>query len=406
MSRTLVGMLPAAEAPSYQDGDLDQDQHGHERDVPGQNLSLTSVMPAASGTSPELQAPLLLSSVAAASIWLPSRSSTFASMQGIDPYTRHQMEIPAGPVSTQYLLMARSNLPAPAQYLEGINNMRRGTSVDVNESGTMDHDLRVIETTSVDRAARKDFQSAALPTDEPCCELTALATPVKLHLDSPEWVSASDLIHATMVRRQCSGGTVTAEPNLDRLPNEILMHIFSCLDVCDLLTTSRINHHLRSISLLPILHHHRLKRARSTLFFLLDSPSRPSLSELIARHIFLTHTTQVSRKLARSLVAIRLSRRLPLRPSAKALVLRGVLPGECVGGLVAPALVATKRAVEKERLKDGLRSWVGGVWKGQVWERGDRVRRWDESRGVGRVWKLRQFWERVAKNDNIGRSAA
>lgn len=233
-------MLPAAEAPSYQDGDLDQDQHGHERDVPGQNLSLTSVMPAASGTSPELQAPLLLSSVAAASIWLPSRSSTFASMQGIDPYTRHQMEIPAGPVSTQYLLMARSNLPAPAQYLEGINNMRRGTSVDVNESGTMDHDLRVIETTSVDRAARKDFQSAALPTDEPCCELTALATPVKLHLDSPEWVSASDLIHATMVRRQCSGGTVTAEPNLDRLPNEILMHIFSCLDVCDLLTTSRV----------------------------------------------------------------------------------------------------------------------------------------------------------------------
>lgn len=73
---------------------------------------------------------------------------------------------------------------------------------------------------------------------------------------------------------------------------------------------------------------------------------------------------------------------------------------------MAPALVATKRAVEKERLKDGLRSWVGGVWKGQVWERGDRVRRWDESRGVGRVWKLRQFWERVAKNDNIGRSAA
>ncbi|KAM0815970.1 hypothetical protein AB5N19_01771 [Seiridium cardinale] len=160
-------------------------------------------------------------------------------------------------------------------------------------------------------------------------------------------------------------------PNLDRLPNEILMHIFCHLEVCDLLATSRINHHLRSLSLQPILHHYRLRHVRLSLPILLKSPSRPSLADLIARHIFLTHTTQISRRLARSLVAIRLSRRLPLRPSAETLVQRGVLPGECVEGSVAPGLVAKKRAVERERLKDGLRRWVGSQWKGEVRERGE-----------------------------------
>lgn len=131
---------------------------------------------------------------------------------------------------------------------------------------------------------------------------------------------------------------------------------------------------------------------------MLVSASRPTLADLIARHIFLTHTTQISRRLARSLVTIRLSRRLPLRPSAKSLVLRGVLPGECVEGSVAPGLVAKKRAVERERLKDGLRKWVDGFWKGKVQERGEGIRKWDESRGVGRVWKLRRFWERISQD--------
>jgi hypothetical protein len=92
---------------------------------------------------------------------------------------------------------------------------------------------------------------------------------------------------------------------------------------------------------------------------------------------------------------------LPLRPSAEALVQRGVLPGECVEGSVAPGLVAKKRAVERERLKDGLRRWVGGVWKGEVRERGEGVRKFEESRGVGRVWKLRRFWERMSRSGNI-----
>ncbi|TGJ86385.1 hypothetical protein E0Z10_g2382 [Xylaria hypoxylon] len=189
--------------------------------------------------------------------------------------------------------------------------------------------------------------------------------------------------------------------SLDRLPNEVLMQILGCLDVGDLLTTSRINHHFRTLSLAPILHTYRLQRARIILPPLLTSPSRPTLAELIARHIFLTHTTQISRRLARNLVAIRLSRRLPQRPSAETLVQRGVLPPECVPGCgcapIAPALVAKRRAVEKEKLKDSLRRWVDGVWRGEVRERGEGVKEWEERAGIGRVWRLRRFWERVGQ---------
>ncbi|KAI8631222.1 hypothetical protein F5Y19DRAFT_24475 [Xylariaceae sp. FL1651] len=200
--------------------------------------------------------------------------------------------------------------------------------------------------------------------------------------------------------------------SLDRLPNEILMHILGFLDVSDLLATSRINHHFRTLSVAPILHTYRLQRARTSLPPLLTSPSRPTLAELIARRVFLTHTTQISRRLARNLVAIRLSRRLPQRPSAETLVQRGVLPPECVPNgcrgngcapiAIAPALVAKRRAVEKEKLKDGLRRWVGGVWRGEVEERAEGVREWEERAGVGRVWRLRRFWERVGRGDGTG----
>ncbi|KAI0898880.1 hypothetical protein F4806DRAFT_316995 [Annulohypoxylon nitens] len=188
--------------------------------------------------------------------------------------------------------------------------------------------------------------------------------------------------------------------SLDGLPNEVLMHILTFLDVGDLLATSRINHHFRTLCLHPILHTLRLRRARVSLPPLLTSPSRPTLAELIARHIFLTHTTQISRRLARNLVAIRLSRRLPLRPSAESLVQRGVLPPEIIEGNMAPGLVAKKRAVEKERLKDGLRRWVGAVWRGEVRERSEGVKQWEERAGVGRVWRLRRFWERVGKDSD------
>jgi hypothetical protein len=150
----------------------------------------------------------------------------------------------------------------------------------------------------------------------------------------------------------------------------------------------------------PILHAYRLRHNRAVLPPLLTSSHRPTLSELQSRRIFLTHTSVMSRRLARSLVSIRLSRRLAERPTAEMLVARAVLPAECIpsgGGGVAPALVARRRAVEKERVKDGLRRWVGSVWRGEVSARSERVRRREELFGVGRVWRLCRFWEAMER---------
>lgn len=108
----------------------------------------------------------------------------------------------------------------------------------------------------------------------------------------------------------------------------------------------------------------------------------------------------VSRRLARSLTAIRLSRRLAARPEPEALVARSVLPPECVPfGSVAPGLVAKRRAVEREQVRDGMRRWVGGVWERRWREKAEDRRRWEERSGVGRVWRLRRFWERVGKGE-------
>ncbi|KAK4214144.1 hypothetical protein QBC37DRAFT_284507 [Rhypophila decipiens] len=189
---------------------------------------------------------------------------------------------------------------------------------------------------------------------------------------------------------------------LCQLPTEVLLHILGYLDVSDLLATSRTSHLLRTLSVAPILHHLRLRRTREILPPMLASPSRPSLADLIRRSIFMTHTTVVSRKLARNLVSIRLSRRLAARPSAEVLVERCVLPPECLpgkgidgGGMVAPALVARKRAIERERVKDGLRRWIGNVWRGEVQHREEDVKKLEERVGIGRVWRLRRFWERM-----------
>jgi hypothetical protein len=66
---------------------------------------------------------------------------------------------------------------------------------------------------------------------------------------------------------------------------------------------------------------------------------------------------------------------------------------------VAPGLVAKRKAIEKERLKDGLRRWISGKWKGEVKEREEDARKDDETRGIGRVWRLRRFWERVSHGE-------
>ncbi|PHH78388.1 hypothetical protein CDD80_6945 [Ophiocordyceps camponoti-rufipedis] len=192
---------------------------------------------------------------------------------------------------------------------------------------------------------------------------------------------------------------------LQSLPNEILLHILGFLDVNDLLSTSRTSHLFRSLSLSPVLHLYRRRRSRALLPPLLANPGRPSLAELMARSIFLTHTSIVSRRLARSLVSIRLSRRLAARPSAEALVERAVLPKECVPGmcpvLVSPAIVARRKAIEKEKVKDGLRRWIASKWTGEVREREEDVRKSEESHGVGRVWRLTRFWERIGGGDRL-----
>ncbi|RCI16130.1 hypothetical protein L249_3080 [Ophiocordyceps polyrhachis-furcata BCC 54312] len=197
-----------------------------------------------------------------------------------------------------------------------------------------------------------------------------------------------------------------ASPCLQAMPNEILLNILGFLDVNDLLSTSRVRRTLASsLCLSPVLHLYRLRRSRVLLPPLLANPGRPSLADLMARSIFLTHTSIVSRRLARSLVSIRLSRRLAARPSAEALVQRAVLPKECVPGLspvlVSPAIVARRKAIEKERLKDGLRRWIASKWTGEVREREEDVRRSEESRGVGRVWRLTRFWERIGRGDHL-----
>ncbi len=61
--------------------------------------------------------------------------------------------------------------------------------------------------------------------------------------------------------------------------------------------------------------------------------------------------------------------------------------------------MAKKRAIERERVKDGLRRWVGAVWKGEVRQRSEGIQRWEERVGVGRVWKLRRYWERVGRGE-------
>ncbi|KAL2116099.1 hypothetical protein VTJ04DRAFT_10354 [Mycothermus thermophilus] len=139
---------------------------------------------------------------------------------------------------------------------------------------------------------------------------------------------------------------------------------------------------------------------------MLFSPSRPTLADLMRRSIVLTHTEFASRRLAHSLASIRLSRRLAARPSPETLVERCVLPAECLPlchgkrPVVAPSLVARKRAIERERMKAGLSKWLESVWKSEVVRREEDVRMTLERAGIGRVWRLRRFWERVSRGES------
>lgn len=115
--------------------------------------------------------------------------------------------------------------------------------------------------------------------------------------------------------------------SLPMLPCELLLRIFFFLDIPDLLSLSRTMHYFRKISLDPLLHAHRLHFASIILSRAISS--RPSLTELMARQVYITRTTKAALRLGRSFITIELKRLLERRPSMDRLVELGVLPVEC-----------------------------------------------------------------------------
>ncbi|KAG0651792.1 hypothetical protein D0Z07_1962 [Hyphodiscus hymeniophilus] len=198
-------------------------------------------------------------------------------------------------------------------------------------------------------------------------------------------------------------------PTLSSLPNEIIIQILKHLDIADLLPLTRTSHHLRSLSLDPLLHSYRLHRASLALNHYM--PMRPSLTSLMHQRIYITRTTLAARHLGRNLIKIKLNRKLLGRPSAETLVEKGVLPSECYakgkGGYLAPSLVETKRKVEKERVKDVLRHWVE-EWRTKGWESREEAG-WEKpnvrriarrfARSGTNVERERQKWGRAASED-------
>ncbi|TGO85900.1 hypothetical protein BPOR_0353g00040 [Botrytis porri] len=178
--------------------------------------------------------------------------------------------------------------------------------------------------------------------------------------------------------------------SLSQFPDELILEILSYLDVNDLLIASRLSHHLRTLSLDPLLHAQRLHDASNALSRCLSL--RAPLTDLMNRRIYITRTSLAARSLGRSLIKIKLNRQLGQRPSIETLVEKNVLPKECYGygnGKVAPGLVGIKRKVERERVKDGLRAWVER-WKGRVGEKEREI----EGTREGKVevrWLVRRF---------------
>ena len=143
----------------------------------------------------------------------------------------------------------------------------------------------------------------------------------------------------------------------------------------------KVCHRLRPIAFDPILHRNRLVTA--SLRLSLSLTNRPSIASLRppTASIYLTSTLVAARRINRSLVSSKLSRRLVQRPSVCRLVESNILPEECfcftagtvkgkeraVGGyVVSPGLIGPKRVLEKERVKDGLRGWLNGRRKEEV----------------------------------------
>ncbi len=144
--------------------------------------------------------------------------------------------------------------------------------------------------------------------------------------------------------------------SLEQLPPEVILRILAYVEVDDLLQISRTCHSLRDLACDPVLHLERLRRVSSTLSRALEQrPSKASISPPNA-WIWLSKTNVLSRQISKSLIRIRLSHNLEHRPKAHDLVARAILPLACTAysGLVSPALIQSRQAVEKQKLKAGL----------------------------------------------------
>jgi hypothetical protein len=199
----------------------------------------------------------------------------------------------------------------------------------------------------------------------------------------------------------------TPPPNLYSLPPEVLLQIITYLDIPDLHTLTLTTAPLRRLACDPLLHLRRLHNVPPLLSWKLSHrPSRRDLAPPNAS-IWLSRTHVLSRSISRSLVRIRVSHALSMRPPAADLMRRGVLPRgysvvspglmaasldvqrrrvrDVVGrklerrpsvgnlvqrhilpeecgrpGAVSPVLVEARKGVMRERLKDRLRRWVEG----------------------------------------------
>ncbi|KAJ9607064.1 hypothetical protein H2200_008136 [Cladophialophora chaetospira] len=144
--------------------------------------------------------------------------------------------------------------------------------------------------------------------------------------------------------------------SLESLPSEVLLCVFSFLEVPDLLQVSRTSHGLRDIACDPLLHLERLHHASLNLSILLAR--RPSKSTISPPNswIWLSKTNVLSRQISKSLIRIRLSHNLEHRPSPLDLVQRAILPSVCTtySSHVSPVLIQSQQAVQRRRLKDGL----------------------------------------------------
>ena len=143
---------------------------------------------------------------------------------------------------------------------------------------------------------------------------------------------------------------------LQQLPEEVLLHVMSFLQVDDLLRLSRTCHRLRDLACDPVLHLERLHYASYEVErALARRPSRAAISPPNA-WIWLSKTNVLSKQISKSLCKIRLNHNLERRPKVQELVERAILPATCstYSSTVSPALIQSHRAIQKQKLKDGL----------------------------------------------------